>query len=89
MFHFEREAPVWKAREPQERRARPHAVAYKLFNSDPVLGGTKVPACTENPFTVAAHLEKHMRVLSGDVFATRSGSATLTLFVSEPPRQGT
>ncbi len=29
-------------------------------------------------------LERHMRIVSGDVFATRSGSATLTLFVCEP-----
>lgn len=36
-----------------------------------------------------ALLEKHMRIVSGDVFATRSGSATLTLFVCEPPRQTT
>jgi len=29
-------------------------------------------------------IERYVRVVSGDVFATRSGSATLTLFVCEP-----
>jgi ubiquinone/menaquinone biosynthesis C-methylase UbiE len=30
-------------------------------------------------------LARHLRVVSGDVFATRSGSATHSLFVCEPP----